>query len=225
MLQVSNAIPTQGDLKVPGFQDWMLKSNTESSPLIRISPVRGDAVPVFIGNYDFEVLPYFLYPHDKFRTSASFINLKLDSLDESESETVIIDFGLDVSAVSAESRSKLLDLIRALHLFAENVRDSLLPGNEMDDKTVKAAEAFLIRLYHLIVDSSSRWTSPHIATDGEGGISLEWWQNGKALTVFVCSSGAIEYLKAWGPHIWNDMEEGENPIDHELLGLWKWLCA
>jgi len=105
----------------------------------------------------------------------------------------------------------------------QKIQGGLIPASEIDRHTVELAKQFTRRIYSIIVKNELTWETPHVATDGEGEVSLEWWHRRKALTIFIDPSGQIEYLKAWGPHIWREMEDGTNPADEELLNLWRWL--
>lgn len=69
------------------------------------------------------------------------------------------------------------------------------------------------------------WPAPHISLDENEGITFEWWRNHKVLTLFVTPAGTIEWLKAWGPNMWTEMEDGESPTNDELLALFYWICA
>jgi hypothetical protein len=86
-----------------------------------------------------------------------------------------------------------------------------------------AAKAFIERLHHLLASASYQWKTPHVSAENDGGIAFEWWYQEKILTFFVLGPNSLEYLKVWGPHIWNEMEEGESPSDKQLLALWEWL--
>ena len=95
----------------------------------------------------------------------------------------------------------------------------------VDEQTLQYAEAFISDLYEVTRSTPSTWIIPHITTEEAGEVSLEWWHNGKSLTIFVNPSGQIEYLRAWGPHIWNEMEEGIGPNVQVLQSIWQWLIA
>lgn len=40
------------------------------------------------------------------------------------------------------------------------------------------------------------WTEPHVGTDGEGGISFEWWRKDNCLTIYANSDGTTEIMLA-----------------------------
>ena len=56
---------------------------------------------------------------------------------------------------------------------------------------------------------------PHITIESSDFVTLEWWHNKKSLTLFFYPK-RIEYLMAWGPHIWDEMEHGDNPSGEKL---------
>ena len=117
---------------------------------------------------------------------------------------------------------EFLESVRSLPQW---IHSSPILVSEIDQQTIKFAEQFIKHLYDLILTNGLTWLSPHVGTDGAGEVSFEWWRNQNVLTIFVNPSGQIEYLKAWGPHIWREMEEGDSPTDQELLNLWQWLFA
>lgn len=112
-----------------------------------------------------------------------------------------------------------------LRVLPLKILDGLIPASPINEQTVQYAEQFLNRIYHLTSSYSLEWVAPHISTEGEGEVTFEWWHDGRVVTFFVNPSGDIEYLCAWGPHIWDEMEERENPSDTELKDLWQWLFA
>lgn len=68
-----------------------------------------------------------------------------------------------------------------------------------------------------------RWTSPHIGVNERGQIVLEWWQEGRSLTVFIRSEDQVDYLKAWGSNIVNEMEDGTVSRIADFVSLSRWL--
>jgi hypothetical protein len=88
--------------------------------------------------------------------------------------------------------------------------------------TVEVTHRFLVDFHHTIVEHGLTWKHPHISVEDEQTIALEWWGHDKVLTLFV-SSDKVEFLKTWGPHLWNEMDEGENPSSDQLIALWQWL--
>ena len=67
------------------------------------------------------------------------------------------------------------------------------------------------------------WSDPHIGVNERGQVILEWWQGDRALTLFVRSSNQVDYLKAWGANIQNEMEDGAVSQIADFIALSHWL--
>lgn len=79
-------------------------------------------------------------------------------------------------------------------------------------------EAFRSALRHSV---SSEWQRPHITANEDGQIVFEWWNGNRKLTLYLGSDNS-SYIKSWGPHIINDMQDGE--FTPEEFGVhWAWL--
>ncbi len=65
------------------------------------------------------------------------------------------------------------------------------------------------------------WQSPFISVSEDGEIVFEWWHGVRKLTIYVGAEQA-RFLKSWGPHIVNDMEDGVLPQTWDP-SLWAWL--
>lgn len=66
------------------------------------------------------------------------------------------------------------------------------------------------------------WHNPHVTADEYGDVVFEWWNEDKALTVYV-SRGEARYIKGWGLNIETDMENGEATSSATRRKLWAWL--
>jgi hypothetical protein len=65
------------------------------------------------------------------------------------------------------------------------------------------------------------WQSPYISASEDGEIVFEWWNGIRKLTIYVGAEQST-FLKSWGPHIVNDMEDGV--LTHTWdRSLWVWL--
>ena len=51
------------------------------------------------------------------------------------------------------------------------------------------------------------WQSPYISASEDGEIIFEWWNGVRKLTIYVGTEQST-FLKSWGPHIVNEMEDG-----------------
>jgi hypothetical protein len=87
--------------------------------------------------------------------------------------------------------------------------------------TVAAARKLVVQLSHALVKAQGVWRSPHVASDGEGAITLEWWHGDRSLTLYVREQGNPAYLLAWGTDMWNQMESGELRTVKQWLELWR----
>jgi hypothetical protein len=87
---------------------------------------------------------------------------------------------------------------------------------------ISAARKWLRPLRAAATSSGSPWRAPHISASDAGEIAFEWWRGERKITVYF-SGRAPEYLKVWGPHIFDQMESGEI-LSSEFFGtLWLWL--
>jgi hypothetical protein len=65
---------------------------------------------------------------------------------------------------------------------------------------------------------------PSLSSEGNGNLCAEWWQGKeRSLSLFVGADGSISYLRAWGPNMHQEMEDGELEADSQIAGLWHWL--
>jgi hypothetical protein len=67
------------------------------------------------------------------------------------------------------------------------------------------------------------WQAPYISPSEDGEIVFEWWNGGRKLTIYVGPESST-YIKSWGPHVVNDMEDGEIEENWDPA-LWVWLFA
>ncbi|TNF28007.1 MAG: hypothetical protein EP329_18665 [Deltaproteobacteria bacterium] len=69
----------------------------------------------------------------------------------------------------------------------------------------------------------SEWTVPMVSADEDGNVVLEWWCDGpNRLSLFV-SDEATEYVRSWGEHISQEMDEGALSGGLELRELIRWV--
>lgn len=86
------------------------------------------------------------------------------------------------------------------------------------------AKDWLNSLRHLAKSRSIEWYAPQIGSDVDGTEVIMWYggSNGNTLTLYVNRNESY-YLKAWGPSIVDDMEDGEFESVERLLELYLWL--
>jgi hypothetical protein len=65
------------------------------------------------------------------------------------------------------------------------------------------------------------WQSPYISASEDGEIIFEWWNGVRKLTIYVGAEQST-FLKSWGPHIVDEMEDGILPQSWDPA-LWVWL--
>lgn len=92
-------------------------------------------------------------------------------------------------------------------------------GSEKPDaRSVERARQLLEVAYGL---ATFGWVHPDISASEDGEVVFEWWNGIRKLTIFV---GPIysTFLKSWGPHVVNEMEDGVLPQLWDQT-LWLWL--
>lgn len=65
------------------------------------------------------------------------------------------------------------------------------------------------------------WQSPYISSSEDGEVIFEWWNGVRKLTIYI-GPEQTTFLKSWGPHIVNDMEDGVLTQNWDPV-LWDWL--
>lgn len=110
--------------------------------------------------------------------------------------------------------------LEALYDLSENWNgyDVLAPNPD----AIEHAKAWLQKLYRDTENENLKWISPHVSANEDGHVAFEWARGRKRLTIYVSSNEAW-YIKAWGPHIVNDMTDGEANSSKERIPLWSWL--
>lgn len=120
--------------------------------------------------------------------------------------------------------SQLLESLSKLQTLPELVRNSNLFEREIEESSLEAARNFVVRSWFLIISHHLQWHTPHVTTEGEGDVQLEWWHGDRALLITITAS-SVDYLRVWGHRINEDMEEGDNPSPETLISLWQWLYS
>jgi hypothetical protein len=91
-------------------------------------------------------------------------------------------------------------------------------------EAISAARKWLQPLHYAAACSGSPWRAPHISSSDAGEIVFEWWRAQRKVTLYF-NNRAPEYLKVWGPHIFDQMESGEIWSSDSFGALWLWLNA
>lgn len=95
-----------------------------------------------------------------------------------------------------------------------------------DGSAVANARQFLEDLFQQTVAEiedrgPAHWQPPHISASEHGEIVFEWWSGDRKLTVYIGREQPT-YIKSWGPHVVNDMEDGMI-YEGDVYSLWAWL--
>lgn len=90
--------------------------------------------------------------------------------------------------------------------------------------SVSAARKWLRPLCVAAALSGSPWRAPHMSVSEAGEVTFEWWHQSRKITLYF-GGGAPEYVKVWGPHIFDQMESGEILSSESFGRMWAWLNA
>jgi hypothetical protein len=106
-------------------------------------------------------------------------------------------------------------------------RVAALPKNWDGHGSAKPNEHAAERARQLLEDAFREstatvgWQSPYISASEDGEIVFEWWNGVRKLTIYVGAEQST-FLKSWGPHIVEDMEDGVLTQTWDR-SLWVWL--
>lgn len=165
-----------------------------------------------------------LYP-----TSESLLKINFQSkLDRTNS---VVD---EIYEHPKESSSSLYpDFERTLKInFRRNhlqtLLGSLLPfslqgNNSIDLKTILNAVSWIIELRKIVSLKKYWWNEPLVNISGSE-LVFEWWHGRRKITVYFSEENS-EFIKVWGAHIDNEMEEGTAGTSDQIEALWKWLAS
>ena len=87
---------------------------------------------------------------------------------------------------------------------------------------IDAAIRWIPQMFATVDSTRYEWRQPYISSDEEGNVSLEWWQGTHKLTLYITPE-VVEYLKVWGPHLIDEMEDGDIENTNQVRLLWNWL--
>ena len=102
----------------------------------------------------------------------------------------------------------------------KTLRGSAAPTAE----AVRSAREWLRKLARAADSSGAAWAPPHISASEDGAVTFEWWRADRKITLYF-SDAAPEFLKVWGPHIFEEMESGTLGTFDTYRDLWLWLHA
>lgn len=86
--------------------------------------------------------------------------------------------------------------------------------------TIEKSRDLLIKL-HKNFTQHGLFRNPFVSVSENGEVVFEWWDKDRKLTFYIDNT-EYQFLKSWGPNIFNDMEDGELS-DSNLIETWLWL--
>lgn len=89
-------------------------------------------------------------------------------------------------------------------------------------RSVEHALNWLKEMYWDANSTSNPWREPHVVADMEGDVVLEWWHQARKITLYI-SPTSVEFVKVWGPNIFDEMEDGTVRHSGDRRALWNWL--
>jgi hypothetical protein len=99
-------------------------------------------------------------------------------------------------------------------------------SGEVQQNVPERVHEFIAELHHLVAEHALKWHEPTVShNEDDSTFDVSWWREKKSLIATIEADGAITLLKVWGPHIYNEMDEVENPTEDQLVDLWQWLYA
>jgi hypothetical protein len=131
-------------------------------------------------------------------------------------------FSVELEAAPRESLAEAINRILDLLTWSEGWN-----GYEVDapnPQAVDRAIPWIVKMYTDALATGEEWHNTHVTADEDGDVMLEWWNNGKGLTIYV-SEEDTTYLKASGTSMTNDMEDGEATTSEVRRRLWAWLLS
>jgi len=130
----------------------------------------------------------------------------------------------ELAAFERASLGKPIDVTLAeIYQLPQAIRKGKLEWDMVAPVTLAAARSFILRFWFMVKTQLGNWRSPHVASDGNGEVTFEWWCDTRSLTFIIHPDKTVSYLTTWGLHMWDEMEEGENPTQRDLAELWTFL--
>lgn len=90
--------------------------------------------------------------------------------------------------------------------------------------SIAIARGWLPPLRDIAQSTGFAWRTPHMSVSESGEITFEWWRGERKITLYF-GDHAPEYVKVWGPHIFDQMEAGNMMSSDSFQPLWLWLNA
>jgi hypothetical protein len=99
-----------------------------------------------------------------------------------------------------------------------NGYDAAAPNSD----AIEQAHRWIAAMYDDVDAIGGRWHNPHVAADEYGDVMFEWWNENKALTIYV-SEDEARYIRGWGNNLETDMDDGQATTSERRRKLWTWL--
>lgn len=132
-----------------------------------------------------------------------------------------IKYAVDPPVQSSPLAEAWLDLHWGAIERAVELASQVLDWEPILPAVAAAATNMLARFAYAIGTPLPKYAVPHVSSDGEGGITFEWWKGARSLVIFVRADGSSGALLAWGPDIEQDMESIEEPTDAQIANYWR----
>lgn len=170
------------------------------------------------------------WPHSQRRDASDWVDCGQDSALSREdlwlSAATVLQWVTgawsDANAVLDE-RQLFTDLMATL-LRLERLEDEAEDWRRPDPRAIAQARVWLIEMASEILSSRSLWLRPQVAAGLEGEVELEWWHEGRSLTVYLSANGAT-YIESWGTNIDTQMNEGRADSPEDRQAMWAQLVG
>jgi len=125
---------------------------------------------------------------------------------------------------SQQEVDKAITEIKELPAFCTDYKNEFLP---IFPGTISSAVDIITRIQEFVPQDLD---TPHVTTDGDGAVLLEWWVGTRKLSVYITNvhrhpNTHSKYLKIWGPNMETEMEEGNIQDIATVQECWKWLLS
>lgn len=129
------------------------------------------------------------------------------------------------AVIERDDQPALGDIIPRINALCEldagwNGYDAVSPRSE----AIAAARHWIRIMFEDAAATPYAWADPLVTASAEGDVVFEWWNGPRKLTVYV-SGDSVEYVKAWGPNITEEMSDGEIRSASDRRALWSWLAG
>ncbi len=172
-----------------------------------------------------DVVRDWLQPDDRLQWSAW-----VEGWDKDTARGRTVDHGAPGRAGGATSPLMVVSGLHSLHTMVERFRQTLAQvgalrraapmWNSPDPRAIDQGENWLRSLFVDVLIAGLPWLAPHIAPGMEGEIEVEWWHQGRTLTIYI-GPNDMRYLESWGPNMDTDMADGELAAVGNYRVLWE----